>query len=454
MEKFFLKLWTIKVETWQFALLLIVAILGVIGFGALVEKAASDKKTSGIAGFALKIARVPAESRHVVKYILSDQKPTLAGSQRFDSEAGFKRLLNGNDDALLLARFDGDRGRSVVEIMDLEDGAVLHRYAPDIDDIYEGSTLKVGIDGLKPRRDIESFTISHPILTEDGGLIFHGMNTPLTRIDACSNIVWVADKLFHHSLEQDADGNYWSATYVMPSRLQGMPSTFRDDAIVQISPAGEILYEKSVGEILIDNDLRHLVYSGGRYSEDPLHLNDVQPALSDGPHWRKGDLFLSLRHRSAIVLYRPSTNKVIWLREGPWLMQHDVDIINDREIAVFDNNSAPFEWGQQVLGANNTVIYDFSTNETYAPYSEAYKINDIRTITEGLSEILPDGALFVEETNYGRLLKMNKAGDISWQYINRAGDGRNYVVNWSRYIDAELAKKTAALAKQNCTSDE
>ena len=48
MEKFFLRLWTIKVETWQVALVLIVATLGVIGFGAAVEKAATDNKSSGV----------------------------------------------------------------------------------------------------------------------------------------------------------------------------------------------------------------------------------------------------------------------------------------------------------------------------------------------------------------------------------------------------------------------
>jgi len=48
MEKFFLKSWNIKLETWQIALLLLVATLGAIGFGALVEKAATDNKSSGV----------------------------------------------------------------------------------------------------------------------------------------------------------------------------------------------------------------------------------------------------------------------------------------------------------------------------------------------------------------------------------------------------------------------
>jgi len=111
-----------------------------------------------------------------------------------------------------------------------------------------------------------------------------------------------------------------------------------------------------------------------------------------------------------------------------------------------------FEWGQYVLGVNDTAIYDFATGEIKRPYAEGYKRNDIRTITEGLSEILPDGEIFVEEQNYGRLLKMNAEGEITWRFVNRASDGRNYVVNWSRYLDKAQAVHTAQLAEQSCSA--
>ena len=446
MEKFFLKLWTIKVETWQVALVLIVAMLGVIGFGAAVEKAATSRGSAGIAGLALKIARIPAESSHVVNQLLLDHRPTLARQQRFEGESGFKRFKNGDDEALLLARFDGDENRSVVEIMDLDNGAILHRYAPDIR----------ALNAMSKETPVEAgpnaYRIGHPYLTEDGGLIFHGFTSPLYKIDVCSNIIWTIDRLFHHSLEKDAGGNFWAASWFRPPTTPYTPPDGRDPTIVQISPDGKILFEKSIHQILIENSLQHMVYPGGRYTRDPTHLNDVQPAMFDGPYWRRGDLFVSLRNRSTVLLYRPSTNKVLWVHNGPWMMQHDVDIISDHQIAVFNNNAAGFEWGAGVLGNNDTIIYDFATEELKSPFSEGYKDNEIRTPTEGRSEILADGELFVEESNYGRLLKMSAAGDLTWQYVNRASDGRLYVVNWSRYIDAELADKTAALAKQKCTN--
>ena len=65
----------------------------------------------------------------------------------------------------------------------------------------------------------------------------------------------------------------------------------------------------------------------------------------DGPYWRKGDLFLSLRSPSTVMLYRPATNKVIWRKDGPWSKQHDVDILDDHRISIFNNN------GRETRGA-------------------------------------------------------------------------------------------------------
>lgn len=452
MEKFFLKRRMIPVENWQVAFLVIVVALSFIGFGALVEHAATDRdRASGVSKFALEIARIPATGRRMAKNILTEHNPTLAHEQRFAGASGFERFRAGDDAALLLARYDGDISRSVVEVVELDAGTVLHRYTPDINEFIDRAVTKSMSDELKRDRHPKRFMISHPDIDESGNLVFHGMYTPLAKIDVCSRIVWTVDGRFHHSIEQDNEGNYWTIAGLDP-QLEHLTADGADDALVQVSPDGEILFEKRVGELLIENELSYLVYDG-QYPDDPIHLNDIQPALSDSPHWKRSDLFLSLRHPDAIVQYRPSTNEVIWSRQGPWMMQHDVDIVSDHEIAIFNNNTAKLDAGEYVVGTNDTIIYDFESDQTYAPYSSGYKINEIRTATEGRSEVLPDGELFVEEQNHGRLLKMNAAGDITWQYINRATDGRVYLVRWSRYMDKILAHHTVETAAEKCGDD-
>ena len=73
--------------------------------------------------------------------------------------------------------------------------------------------------------------------------------------------------------------------------------------------------------------------------------------------------------------------------------------------------------------------------DSYSKYfDESLKQYDVRTITQGLSQILDTGDLFIEEQNYGRLLFFNKDASLQWQFINRANNGNLYVLNWSRIL--------------------
>ena len=138
-----------------------------------------------------------------------------------------------------------------------------------------------------------------------------------------------------------------------------------DDAIAKLSPNGDIMYQKLVSQIFIENDMEYLLFSVGDdvFTEDPIHLNDIQPVNFDGPFWQKGDIFLSLRHQFMIILYRPSSGKIIWKGTGPFFHQHDVDILNDHSIAIFNNNTKNFVDGERVVGNNEVVIYNFLTDQ-------------------------------------------------------------------------------------------
>ncbi len=285
----------------------------------------------------------------------------------------------------------------------------------------------------------------------DGGVVFHGMYSPLVRLNACGDILWTIDEIFHHAIERDADGNIWGIALKHPHGIPALPNTFKDDAIVKLSPNGDILYEKSVAELLIENGLRHHVYSTAVYFDDPLHVNDVQPALEGGAYWKKGDVFLSIRNPSTILLYRPSTNEVLWRKDGPWLLQHDVNVLNDREISIFSNNATYLPKGERTMGANSEYVFNFETGEARESFAAGFKKNDIRTPTAGRGKILPTGDIFVEEQDYGRILQMNSEGDIRWQFINRAADGRLFSVRWARYIEPDDANSLrATLAATSC----
>ena len=149
-----------------------------------------------------------------------------------------------------------------------------------------------------------------------------------------------------------------------------------------------------------------------------------------------------------IVQYRPSTNKIIWSKKGPWLKQHDVDIIDSNRISIFGNNviDAQFDKKEKKLvdGYNNLYVINFETNSCTTPYTDFFKSSKIATYTEGLSTILDDGNVFIEETNNGRILFGNKNKEI-WSYIERIDETKLSIFNWSRYITEKEFKNLTFL---------
>jgi hypothetical protein len=187
------------------------------------------------------------------------------------------------------------------------------------------------------------------------------------------------------------------------------------------------------------------MFTAGDYQKDPVHLNDIQPVLKDGPYWKAGDLFLSFRHMSMIMLYRPATDEIVWTHQGPWLAQHDVDILDDSRIAVFNNNAYERGTLARVHGTNEITVYDFATGETSQPWDAALTKADVKTLFEGLFTVLPDGTAMVEEENSGRLLFLGRDGTVRGEFINTGADGIAYRMGWTRYMT--VAEGEAALAK-------
>ena len=109
----------------------------------------------------------------------------------------------------------------------------------------------------------------------------------------------------------------------------------------------------------------------------------------------------------------------------------------------FDNNLDNFT-KSRVDGASSIVIFDFKKNEVSRPYDKAFLKNEIYTMTGGLHTILENEDVFVEATDSGRLIRLDKKGNVKWEYINRASNNNIYLLNWSRYynsLDENFLKK-------------
>lgn len=447
----------IKIELWVLCLAGVLLFIALVGFGSLVrhEILTSVSRLPILSSTALFIAEIPSNLKDIVRGQTFDLRTI---EQRFPNVSGFQGKPLEEETYLLLSKYDVDIERSVVELVDLRSFEVKKTWRPDINQINDlVDTSRPEFENLKRDRNGKRYLMAHPYLTEDGGLIFKH-KSPLVKIDKNSQLVWQnQEDVFHHSIEQDHEGNLWVPSRVYPYQVDkkyvGLEhGNYRDDAITKVSADGKILFQKSVTNIFIENNLKFLLFQVGNISHyDPTHLNDIQPVLTDGPYWKRGDLFLSLRHQSMIILYRPSTNKIIWKGVGHIAAHHDVDILDDHRISIFNNNALVLFDEEKVDGSNEVVIYDFKT-DSYSKYlNESLEQYDVRTVSGGRSQILDNDDLFIEEQNYGRILYFNKDASLQWQYVNRSDDENVYVLNWSRilYTPEDIKKVRKILEKEN-----
>ena len=434
-----------KIEIWVLYLIILLSFLFAVGFGVLVrQELVGSIKAGWISKSALTLAEIPVN----LKSLMIDPNVALKVNDRFPYLSGFNGTPNSKEAYLLLSKYNGDSSEGITELVDLRNFQVLHTWNPDIDAFNDLVEPVDEFENLKRDYNNKRARLIHPKLTRDGELLF--TEGPLRKINFCSDLVYQnTHNFFHHSIETDIDENIWAPSYLypqtLPTRIVGRDirenhnfanNGFADDGITKLSSNGEIIYEKSVSQIFIDNGLEYLLFSVGdqHFVNDPIHLNDIQPVNFDGEFWQKGDVFLSLRHQSMILLYRPSTNKIIWKKTGPFFHQHDVNILDNHRISVFNNNSKDFVDDNIVDGHNEVIIYDFKTDEYSSYLRESLVQSDVRTITQGKSKILPNGELFIEETIYGRILFFNSDGSLRWTYVNRAYNDTVYLVNWSRIL--------------------
>lgn len=353
--------------------------------------------------------------------------------------AGFEPVNKLDYDLEVLISYSSGPGERTVEWRNLRNDETLHQWQIP--------------NAAKPHT-----RIMDPLLMPDSSLCysFNG-ETGIIKVDWAGNELWRQEKIaHHHSMNLDSAGNIWACTYTRENgdfiiykgfyTLDGRELVYIDNTISHLDAAtGELLFHKSVTEILKENSLENLLIKAN-VSDDPIHLNDVQPALKTTPFYNEGDLFLSFRNLSAIIQYRPSTNKVIRLLEGMFYSQHDVDFLND-SVVYFFNNNAHTVWMNRASNwrvANdrieagkfysNVMAYDLRNDRFYYLSEKAFADNSIYTFTEGMSEVLENDDLFVEEQNSGVLWVLRGEEVIYKNVLASQHDGHHHLSNWTRII--------------------
>ena len=350
---------------------------------------------------------------------------------------------------LLFSGLDPIVKHGVISLIRISDGKEIARWDPHWSEILK----HVSSNKWRENSTENGVLPVHPLLLSDGAIIFNTSINAMVRINACENKpAWVLDnEILHHSNEISFDGTIWS-----PGIAQdGFPTNpwltehLRDDALVHLTTDGKLIEKRSFSKILFSNGLGVMLLgrSGNLFNDDPIHMNQISIAFKDSAYWKRGDLLISARHLSTIFLYRPSTNKIIWYQQGPWMNQHSVRFVDDHRISIFDNHVyGGAQWSNPFLSPsdiNRVFIYDFANKQSTQPFKAVLKEARPITLTDGQAQILPDGGLFIEETNFGRHLRFS-ADHLLWSRINDYNEKYIGMVGWSRYLTTNDVKMPLA----------
>ena len=255
----------------------------------------------------------------------------------------------------------------------------------------------------------------------------------LVRIDKDSNLVWKYLGQTHHDVDLGEDGRIYALTHeIRHNEYQDFPQLAVpriDDFVVVLSPDGEELQKVSLADALINSPYARLLTRVVWYTKgDYLHTNGidvVEPddaaALPLAPFVKAGQVLLSFREIDTLALLDLEQERIVWAVRGPWLAQHDPDILEDGNILLFDNlgrfldaDGSDAEGGG---GRSRIIEFDPSTTEIvwqYAGTPEDPFDSDVRASQERLA----NGDTLITEETGGRILEVTPEGEIVWEFVN------------------------------------
>ena len=302
-----------------------------------------------------------------------------------------------------------------------------------------------------------NLSIGHPLLLEDGSLIFNTTRGTLLKSDKCGKIISSNDnQFFHHSIEMDSLGNIYIPTSVRFHKSEKMPENFIEDNITLVDKDLNVLKNLSLVDVYKENGFINDVFSSEFIPKDPFHINDIQPFVNSQ---NQLIALISLRNKSTLMAIDIDKNKVIWKIERVSSGNHDIDIINSKgdyiDISIFDNNTFMYKdivsEGNRFLTLSNlpTIFNDNSEiiskkkdliNYEYNEENFSWLPKNLRpkTTYQGQFEYIDkNNSLMIEETDFGRIFEIDMVTkEILWQFINKKDIGSvNFFTNWSRRME-------------------
>jgi arylsulfotransferase ASST len=358
---------------------------------------------------------------------------------------------------------NGEKGVSVHQPLRVQNGLTLYTSG------HEAAAYLIGMDGevlhewrrpfstvwneeaaaKRPQPDSHVY-FRKAIVYPNGDLlaVYEGVgDTPygygLVKLDRNSRVLWSYLEHAHHDVDVGPDGRIYVLTHGFEDEpLEGfgrLASPRLDDFLVILSPDGKELAKISLIHAVAASAYRHLLYGVAAYAlADPLHTNTVdvitEQAAAKFAFGKAGQVLLSFRELGAIGVLDPDRAALVWATRGPWLGQHDPDILPNGHILLFDNYG-DFERPE---GRSRVIEFDPETMELVWQYRGSAE-QPLESLIRASQQRLDNGNTLITESSGGRIIEVTPAGEIVWQFVNPVRGGerndRLPIISWAQRID-------------------
>ena len=310
-------------------------------------------------------------------------------------------------------------GAERTNLIDLE-GNVVHTWSPP-------SPLKPYYGFMRDNGNLSLRCQSGEEKWQNGGA-----SATIVELDWEGNVIWRYDNpVIHHDHEILRNGNTmvigWEPlTTEISAKIKGGSIAPGDDDhevlsdyLQELAPDGSTVWEWHGSEHL---DPAHEIICPFEGRHEWTHCNGVTEL-------RDGNLLLSFRQTSTILIIEKITGNVIW-RFGPgeFSHQHNPTQLENGNFLVFDNGE------HRIRGSSHSRVVELNpeTSEIVWQYRGDPPLSLFSTGISG-AQRLPNNNTLICDGRTGRLVEVTTDGEIVWEFMNPEsfpwrGDQRNRTI--------------------------
>ncbi|QDV09152.1 Arylsulfotransferase (ASST) [Planctomycetes bacterium Poly30] len=357
----------------------------------------------------------------------------LGYSGAYEASSGLSGALTHLPDEVApgLTLYSTGHGNSV-HLID-SDGSPAHVWRLDYDELFP--------DPLEfPVAKEHRHFVRRAYPLSNGDLIALFEYIGIARVDRDGRRLWAHPKGYHHDFKIQEDGTIVtlgsSALFVEAAEERYSTTHFKrgiaDADVVFLAPDGTETRRFSVMDALYHSDFVAFMGHLPNENADVFHANSIDvidaAVAAHHPAFDEGDLLVSLRTPGALIAIDPETERVKWLGQGSWRMQHQATALANGNILMMDNRggnpNAPLRF-------NRSRALEWNPSEQTIEWQFPPRGVDLQFYTHvlGYVERLGNGNTLITESTQGHLVEVTPSGRIAWEYRSpyRAGENEELV---------------------------